>query len=136
MIAYAIRAVTPTGRRYSQTEKEALSIVWGTENSHMYLYSKSFNLITDHKPLELIYGNPKSKPSLCIERCVLRLQEDSCKVIYKPGKDSPVDFMSRHPTTVIVNENIADEYVRCLTANAIPKAKLQRETDKGKTPQV
>ena len=85
MIAHASRALTPVERRYSQTEKEAISIVWGTEHFHMYLYRKSFNLITDHKPLEVIY---------CF------------KVIYKPGKDNPADFMSRHPTTVSVKETL------------------------------
>ncbi len=112
VIAYASRALTPVEGRYSQTEKEALSIVWGTENFHMYLYGKSFNLIADHKPLGVIYGNPKSKPSLRIERWVLRLQQYSFAVIYKPGKDNPADFMSRHPTKVSVKENMADEYVR------------------------
>ncbi|XP_065060965.1 uncharacterized protein K02A2.6-like [Rhopilema esculentum] len=140
VIAYASRALTPVERRYSQTEKEALSIVWGTEHFHMYLYGKSFNLITDHKPLEVIYGNPKSKPSLRIERWVLRLQQYCFKVIYKPGKDNPADFMSRHPTTVSVKENMADEYVRYITINAIPKAmtieEVQRETERDGTLQA
>ena len=37
VIAYASRALTPVERRYSQTEREALSIVWDVEHFHIYL---------------------------------------------------------------------------------------------------
>ena len=73
VIAYASRALTPVECRYSQTEREALSIVWGVEYCLIYLYKQVFTLVTGHKPLEVIYGNPKSKPPLRIERWVLRL---------------------------------------------------------------
>ena len=63
VIAYASRALTDVKKQYSQTEKEALSIVWGIEHFHLYLYGKEFTHITDHKPLEIIYGTPTSKPS-------------------------------------------------------------------------
>lgn len=60
--AYASRALLPVEQRYSQTEKEALAIVWGIEHFHMYLFGAPFTLITDHKPLQLIYNNPRSRP--------------------------------------------------------------------------
>jgi len=68
IIAYASRALTDTETRYLQTEKEALAIVWGVEHFHIYLYGAPFILYTDHKPLELIYGNQLSKPPARIER--------------------------------------------------------------------
>ena len=55
VIAYASRALTPVEKRYSQTEKEALSIVWAVEHFHLYIYGSHFTLITDHKPLEVIW---------------------------------------------------------------------------------
>ena len=70
-VSYASRSLSNTERRYSQTEKEALALVWATERFHMYLYGKEFELETDHKPLEAIYS-VKSKPSARIERWVLR----------------------------------------------------------------
>ena len=47
---------------------------------HMYLIGTPFELITDHKGLEIIYS-PKSKPSARIERWALRLQQYEYKVI-------------------------------------------------------
>jgi hypothetical protein len=50
-------------RRYSQTEREALAIVWAMERFiHLYLHGAKFTLYTDCKPIEMILGNPKSKP--------------------------------------------------------------------------
>ena len=74
VVAYASRALSDVERRYSQTEKEALSIVWAIEHFHLYLYGHLFTLETDHKPLEMIYGRANSKPCARIERWVLRLQ--------------------------------------------------------------
>ena len=70
IIAYASRSLTPVERRYSQTEREAPAIVWGCEHFHLYLYGSQtpFILVTDHKPLELIFQNPLSKPPARIER--------------------------------------------------------------------
>ena len=61
--AYASRALSPVEKRYSQTEKEALAIVWGIEDFHLYVFGATFTLITDHKPLELIYNNALSRPT-------------------------------------------------------------------------
>ena len=99
VVAYASRALTEVEKRYSRTEKEALAIIYGVEHFHLYLNGHEFVLITDHKPLEIIYGSNKSKPSARIERCVLRLQPYSFKVLYKPGVNNPADYLSRHPTS-------------------------------------
>ena len=61
-VAYASRSLSPTEHRYSQTEQEALAVVWGCERFHMYLVGTPFELITDHEALEIVYS-PKSKPS-------------------------------------------------------------------------
>ena len=55
VIMYASRSLTEVERRYSQTECEALAIVWA------YLYGIKFHLVTDHKPLECLYSK-KSRP--------------------------------------------------------------------------
>ena len=66
VIAYASRALSDVEKRYSQTEREA--IVWSCEHFHLYLFGHTFKLISDHKPLEVIFNNPKSRPPARIER--------------------------------------------------------------------
>ena len=61
VVAYASRALTAVEKRYAQTEREVLAIVWGVEHFHLFVYGKEFTLITDHKPLEVIYGNRNAK---------------------------------------------------------------------------
>ena len=92
-VAYASRSLTPTKQRYSQTEREALAVIWGCERFHMYLIGTPFELITDHKAFEIIYS-PKSKPCAKIEKWALRLQQYEHKVIYKRGAENPADILS------------------------------------------
>lgn len=81
IISYASKSLSDVEKRYAQTEKEALALVWAVERFHFYLFGREFKLITDHKPLEVIFG-PKSKPCARIERWVLRLQSYKYKVVY------------------------------------------------------
>ena len=67
VIFYASRSLTDVESRYSQTEKEALAIVWTCEMFNLYVFGKEFELETDHRPLPYIYSR-KSKPSARVER--------------------------------------------------------------------
>ena len=132
-IAYASRTLSDVERRYSQTEREALGVVWGCERFHLYLYGAEFSLYTDHKPLEVIYG-PKAKPPARIERWGLRLQQYRFKVIYEPGSKNPADVLSRLPLSNQPRRerSVADEYINFVIKNAAPVAippdQIRRET--------
>ena len=94
VVSYASRSPSDVERRYSQTEKEDLGLVWACEKFHPYIYGQCFELLTDHKPLEAIYA-PNSKPCARIERWVLLLQPYEFKVIHLPGKNNIADPLSR-----------------------------------------
>ena len=136
VIAYGSRALTAVEQRYSQTEREALAVVWACEHFHLYVYGKPVKIFTDHKALVSIYGNPKSKPPARIERWAIRLQPYNATVIYRPGSDNPADFLSRHPykgaNRTSREEKVAEEFVNYVTTNSVPKAMaiehVRRET--------
>ena len=85
IISYASRALSPIDSRYSQTDIEGLSLFWGNEHFHLFLLGTEFDVYTDHKALEAIFNNPKSKPPARIERWMLRLQPYNFRVIYRKG---------------------------------------------------
>ena len=48
VIAYGHRRLSEVESRYSQTEREALGVVWACKHFKMYLLGSRFRLITDH----------------------------------------------------------------------------------------
>ena len=63
VVAYASRRSTGAESRYSQTEREALAVVWASEHFHLYLFGTEYKVITDNMPLLGIMNNPISKPT-------------------------------------------------------------------------
>ena len=126
IVSYASRSLTPVEARYSQIEREGLAVVWACEKYHLYVYGKPFTVVTDHKSLERLYNDPKSKPPARIERWALKLQPYNFTVMYRSGKDNPADYMSRHPRITTQHSSreakVAEEYINFVTTNAVPKA--------------
>ena len=132
VVAYASRSLSDVESRYSQKEKEALAIVWAIERLHLYLNGGHFILYTDCKPVQLIFGNPKSKPPARIERWNLRLQGYDFSVVHTKGNQNPSDFLSRHPhsSEPKKQETMAENYTNFLSGHAVPKAMTLSEIQK------
>ena len=67
-IAFALRTMSATERKYAQLEKKALSFVYGVKKFHRYLYSRKCTLLTDHQPLTAILNPKMGIPSLTAAR--------------------------------------------------------------------
>lgn len=98
VVGYSAKSLTDVERRYCQTKREALALVWGVEKYRHYLLGMEFQLETDHKALECLFTE-RSKPCARIERWVLRLQSFRYKVIYRKGSANIADALSRLSAT-------------------------------------
>ncbi len=56
-VKYSSRALTETEKRYSQTEKEMLSIVFGFTRFYAYTYGRRVTICNGHKPLAVVLKN-------------------------------------------------------------------------------
>ena len=131
VISYASRTLSKIERKYSQTEKEALGIVWAFERFHMYLFGQEFELLSDHKPLEFIFS-PKSKPCVSVERWVLRLQQYNYTVRYISGSTNIADSLSRllNKSEERTENTETEEYLRTIVENATPMAMNLKDIEK------
>ena len=127
-VSYASRSLTDVERRYSQTEKEALALVWACERFNMYLSGRSFELETDHKPLERICSRT-SKPCARIESWVLRLQGYDFKVVYRPGKTNIADALSRLNSVKQLDRGEEYDFIRAIVESCVPVALSPKEIE-------
>ena len=129
-VSYASRNLTEVERRYAQTEKEALALVWACERFNLYVYGRDFELETDRKPLECIFRS-RSKPSARIERCVLRLQCHNYRVVYRPGKTNLADALSRLNQSDPKDPSCENEdFVRFVAQESTPIGLSPREIER------
>ena len=90
IMSYASISLSDVETRYSQTEREALAIVLGCEHFDQFINgAPRVTVITDHKPLENIWKNPK--PPLRIKRWGLLLQPYKVQIVYRLGSRNPAD---------------------------------------------
>ena len=59
-IAFASRSFSPAESGYAQLDKEALAIIFGITKFHVNLYSHSFTIYSDYKPLQHLFNPDKA----------------------------------------------------------------------------
>jgi len=97
-VTYKSRSLKDPESRYSQTEREALSIRWGVMKLRKYLLgAPRFQIVTDHRPLCTLFNKTKQDMPPRIERFVMDVQGYDYEVVYQPGKSNIADYLSRHP---------------------------------------
>ena len=96
-IAFASKSLTGAEQRYSNMECEALGILHGLEKFHHYCFGREVLVITDHKPLVLIFKKDVATLSQRIQHILLKIHQYRVQVIYKPGPDIFIaDWLLRH----------------------------------------
>ena len=135
IISYSSRALSPAEQKYSQIERECLSIVYACEHNRLYLFGRSFTIFNDHKPIVNTLNNPKSKVPLRIERLTLRLQGFTFDLKHVTTDANISDYPSRHPFHERSKEQSSTEkYVNFVGKFACPNAisidDVKRETIK------
>ena len=100
-----------------------MALVWACERFNIYVSGQSFELETDHKPLERIYSQT-SKPCARIERWVLRLQGYDFKEVYRHGKTNVADALSRLNSLDQVYHGEDYDSVRAIVESCVPVAPI------------
>ena len=84
VVGYASRTLTKAEANYSVIQRECLAIVWAMKQFRHYLLGRTFQLMTDHAPLQWL-GEQKMEGLLC--RWALAIQEFSFEIVYRIGND-------------------------------------------------
>lgn len=127
VVTCASKSLTDTEKRYCQTEKEALAIVWSVERFQVYLYGRQFDILTDCKALVYLF-TVRSRPCSRIERWVLRLQAFDYLVTHISGEKNLADVLSRLSTLAPVPFDPREElFIKQVALSAATSAALRWE---------
>lgn len=139
LVACVSRTMNDCELNYSQTEKELLSIYFGTQKFHKYVYGSNIVVQTDHKPLLAIMSKPVSKVgSPRLRRLCLKLLNYNLELKYVPGKDIHfADMLSRNSLKVTESDPQMLEMVHSVSSY-LPMSDERRkqfrlETNRDKT---
>ena len=101
-LSYASKSLTDAQRRYSQIQKEALSIVYGLKKFHQFLFARPIIIVTDHKPLQTLFAPTKGTPALAanrLARWALQISQYDYQIEYRKTTDhGNADVLSRLPS--------------------------------------
>jgi len=99
-VIFISRKLTKPELNFSQTEREALSIVWCVKRLSKFLLGNKFKIITDHKALKFIFDLKHDCGSIQasrLHRWAITLSAYDYDIIHKPGKELVVaDYLSRN----------------------------------------
>lgn len=100
VIAYWSRRLTETEEKYAATELECLAVVESIEHYRLYFEGAHFDVYTDCRALEWLFGlkDPKSR----LFRWTVRLSTYNYTMHYRPGiRNQAADALSRNPVALM-----------------------------------
>ncbi|GJQ70082.1 hypothetical protein Trydic_g22558 [Trypoxylus dichotomus] len=121
-IDFASVSLIPCQQRYSHREKELLAVVFGCEHFNYYLFGRSVNIHTDHRPPIGLLKKPLDELSARIQRLALRLLTYEFVLTYVPGKNHQVpDTLSREPSKDIIDTEFLETRKCTETSSSLMK---------------
>jgi len=107
-------------------------VVFAFTKFHQYVYGKEVVVESDHKPLEMIAKKALAAAPPRLQRMLLRLQQYSFHLQFKPGKDMILaDTLSR---AYLGNKELENE-LQCAVHSVVSTAPItdvkQAGTDQG-----
>ncbi|GFW56230.1 uncharacterized protein K02A2.6 [Trichonephila clavipes] len=136
-IAFASRTLSGSEKKYSQIDKEALSIVWAVKKFYLYLKGTRFTLITDHKPLIAIFGSKRGLTVLAattlLHYALILLSFEFDIIFRKTIVHGNADVLSRLPKTskeLEVKDDITIFQMSQIEALPVTSKELRHETGK------
>ena len=137
-LAFASRKLSDAEKKYSQIDREALSIIFAINKFEKFLLGRRFLLRTDHRPLIHIFDPNSAISKIANARLLrwsLRLSAFQYDVEHLPGEyNKQADCLSRLPIKdKEVKFNTPGEYIKLLDVIDkfdIDSAKLKVATDK------
>lgn len=95
-VMYVSRSLLPAEENYSNIERELLSVIFGLERLHNYIFGEEIELHTDHQPLVSILKKQVCDTSPRLQRLLLRAHKYDVRVKYIKGSNNQVaDALSR-----------------------------------------
>ena len=99
-VYYAGRKLSDAESRYATIEREGLAVAWCSNRFRSFITGMPVTIITDHKPLVHVFmpSYKLASASLRVQRLVLKMQDLTLTVQYRPGKLNHIaDALSRLP---------------------------------------
>ena len=98
-IVFASKTLTDIESCYANIERESLSVCFGLEKFHTYIYGRHVLSENDHKMLEMIQHKPIHVAPPRLQWILLCMQKYDYTIVYKPGKDMVLaDCLSHFPS--------------------------------------
>ena len=128
-VHFKSRTMTPTEKRYNQTEKRLLAIHCAKKRYSMYLLGTTkFQIITAHKPLLPLFNKASIKLPPWIEKWVMGMQDVHFEPTYEPGKDD-TDPLLRHLLTITGKDTVENVFKYVIsTEHAVVIDTIKEET--------
>ena len=117
-VNYTSRSWTSAESAYNQTDRNLTEFLTGMHMSKMYTLRTSIKVVTDHKSLVKLYGNPGKTKQLRIERHWIKLLAFQYHVTCESGAKTECDYVS-WPSPK--QEYTDDLFVNTVTEELLPQ---------------